>query len=120
MTGPEARIALAAGGYVGVARLIALPFSAPALTGPRFDGVPGGVGEITGVGLGENGGAAFVFAEFALDGVSVGDTVGEGESFGVGVGVFRFAFALALLFAFSILPTLKLKLLSIIVLTFVF
>lgn len=97
---------------------MARPFRAPAFTGPRFAGVPGGVGETAGVGLGENGGAAFVFAAFALTGVSVGDTVGEGESFGVGVGVFRFAFAL--LFVFSILPTLKLKLLSIIVLTFVF
>ena len=118
MTGPEARIALAAGGYDGVARLKARPFNDPAFTG-RFDGVPGGVGETKGVGLGEKGGAELVFAEFTFSGVSVGETDGEGVGLGVGVGVFRFAFALTLLFTFSMLPTLKLKLLSIIVLTFV-
>ena len=99
---------------------MARPFNGPALTGPRFDGVTGGVGETTGVGRGVNGGAALVFAEFALTGDSVGDTDGEGVGFGVGVGVLRFALALTLLFVFSMLPTLKLKLLSIIVLTFVF
>ena len=61
-----------------------------------------------------------MFAEFAFAGDSVGETVGEGESFGVGVGVFALAFAFAFALVARLLLTLKLKLLSIIVLTFVF
>jgi hypothetical protein len=119
VTGPDARIALAAGGYAGVARLSARPFSAPAFTGARLDGAPGGVGETNGVGLGVNEGAELVFAEFPFIGVSTGVGVTEGVGLGVGVGVFRFALALTLALLMPPL-TLKLKLLSIMVLTFVF
>jgi len=97
--------------------LTARPFRTPALTGRL---TAGGVGVAEGCGDGDGlgrvlvGGVEFVFVEVLelASGEGRGVGVGVGLGFGVGVGVFTLAFAFALIFVFMLLPTLKLKELS--------